>query len=212
MTSYWRKNMSEINEEIKIVEIVERLIKQNQDKILNSLQNRLVAIRECSKDFILNPWNLAKSFDVNLIECNELDYKNKTFFKFDDSMHPCIYYNSKLSNDELRFFLMEEIAYYFIIEYIIGYLLPEEYFKDLSNIVLHTVSFDNLSEILESDEFIERTIRDFAFEAMVPSNIFVDFESKKLGVRQMSTYFEVDDRLIDYYLKKDKNIKKRVLK
>ena len=195
--------------EFNIAKKIDNLIIDNQDEILMHLEEKIELIRENSMDFKLNPLKLLESFGIEFKKCDNLDNRYKTYFGCKDNMEPCICYNSKLELKELRFYIMSEIIYYFMFKYIIENYLDEKDYIHLENRVFHVTEFDNIEELLNSNSFINKTIRDKAFDAMVPSNIFIEFEHKKLGLKQLSTYFETDERIIDFYLKEIKKKKNK---
>ena len=191
--------------------IINKLIENNKEEVLEYLSYKIFFARE-KFGKVLNPWELMIFYNIDLygfMPSND-DSLLKTFLGFDEKGVPYIAFDAtSLPNPKLRFLLMMEIQYYLMIKYIIDRKISNIDMNELKNIKFHSINFKYIYEILNDNSFVEKTIRNLAFDALAPRNYFKSFWLKEKNVRRCFEYFGIDEEIIMHYLKEYEFIKEK---
>ena len=145
---------------------------------------------------IINPWKLVTFLEIKLYKADLSKYKVRGFFKIDENNIPLICYHQSLSNPELRFTIMHEIAHKLLLDYVRGIYLGEDIEDNIGNAVYDLV--DDEHHFLSNQDQVEQICDEFAIEALMPETILNQFENRygNRDIGAISDYFGLEPGLV----------------
>lgn len=173
-------------------------IEAHADKAQEYLERQLEKFRKIFNSPVLNPWKLVMFLGIKLYRADLSSYRVRGFFKIDSNNSEVICYHQSLSNSELRFTIMHEIAHKLLLDYIRRNYLEEDIEENIGDAVYDLI--DNSHSFLRDSDKIEQMCDEFAIEALMPPEIMKQFEEKQYGNidnESIADYFGLEAALVE---------------
>lgn len=182
-----------------------------EEEIRNVIQQEIVKHMESGKEYLkrqlekfqkifdsslINPWKLLTFLGIKLYKADLSEYKVRGFFKIDKNRTPLVCYHQSLTNPELRFTIMHEIAHKLLLDYIMGNYLGEDVEDSIGNVVYDLV--DDEHKFLTNQDKVEQLCDEFAIDALMPKDILDQFIKRfdSKDTRAISEYFGLEQSLV----------------
>lgn len=189
-------------EKEKVRRRIESEIEGHSDKAQEYLERQLEKFRKIFNSPVLNPWKLVMFLGIKLYKADLSSYGVRGFFKIDSNNSEIICYHQSLSNSELRFTIMHEIAHKLLLDYIRRNYLEEDIEENIGDAVYDLI--DNAHSFLTSKDRVEQICDEFAIEALMPEEIVNQFAEKQYGnidKESIADYFGLESALVDAAIK-----------